>query len=464
MVKRYFHAAAGLTIGSILLFVQACPAITVAETVSFAMEHNRDILAVKQQIAERRGQVIEARADAFPQLNLSISSFRMRDPGFLNSTFGQALLKGESISGDGENGGMPFPIEAIMPRPITYYDMVMNVSQPIFTWGKVSNAVQLAKMGINDIDLSLEAMRQDVAYQVTSAYYDVLLAQETIAMYEKSIETQKRYLRQTRDFFELGDATRLDVLRAEAQLAATEPGLLEANNSLIQAQKNLNFLLGRPLDSELYTADVKVMEDYSPPSLEEVIVRAAANRPDLRRLNLQVEMYDKTINVFKADFRPRADLFGSYGFSTIRTQDLFDRNFESWRIALQVSVPVFDGFKNRGVIMQYKSRQSQTEIASAKLAEQIRLDALQSIDACSSAAEVYRARKISLESVEEEERVTADQFEQGLATMYELLDSNRRVIETRINYLDARYNLLREIAALKRVMGIPVDALFSNNG
>jgi len=168
-------------------------------------------------------------------------------------------------------------------------------------------------------------------------------------------------------------------------------------------------------------------------------------------------MYDKSINVFKADFRPRADLVGHYGYSTINTDDLLDRNFESWRVALEIKIPVFDGLRNRGVVMQYKSLKNRKEIEREKLAEQIRLQARQAIDACNSAAKVYRGRQLSLVSSEEEERVTSDQFDQGLVTLYELLDSNRRTLLVRNQSIQARYSLLREIANLKQVMGIPVE-------
>ena len=439
----------------LLLFCSPARPMTIKEAVSYAMEHNRDILTVREQITERKGQVLEARSDALPQLNLNMNSYRVRDPGFLNSTFGQQILHGGGGSSD-----FPIPIEAILPRPQTFYELVMNVSQPIFTWGKVSNAVSLAKLGIQDVNLSLESARQNVAYQVSSAYYDVLVAVETIAMYEKALETQKRYLQQTRDFLEVGDGTRLDILRAQSQLATTEPELLMARHSLVQAEKTLNFLLGRPLEEPLSTSPVEAVEDFEAPPLDSVVQVAVLNRPDLRQLNVEVDMYDKTVNVFKADFRPRMDLNGHYGFSTIRTGDIFDRNFESWRVSLVLSVPVFDGFKNRGVVMQYRSQKNRKEIESQKLAEQIRLQALQTLDACTSAAEVYRGREISLESSEEEERVTADQFDQGLVTLYELLDSNRRALLARSRSIDGRYGLLRQIADLKRAMGIPVDELF----
>lgn len=455
MGKQSFTIVLLLIFSLLIAGVGLSRGMTVAEAVSFAMEHNRDILTVKQQVEERRARVVEARADAFPQVNLLMSAFRLRDPGFLNSTFGQQILKG-----GGAGSEFPIPIEAIMPRPQKFYLITMNMQQPLFTWGKVSNAVKLANLGLVDVDLSLEAIRHDVAFQVTGAYYDMLLAEETIAMYEKSLETQKRYLQQTRDYYDVGDATRLDVLRAESQLAATEPGLLQAKNLLVQSRKRLNFVLGRPLDDQISASPVEAEENFSTPDLGTVITTAITNRPDLKQLNIQVEMYDKTIKVFKADFRPRVDLVGNYGYSTIRKDDLFDRNFESWRVAVEIKIPVFDGLKNHGLVGQYESQQAQKELQSQTLAEQIRLDALQSIDACSSAVEVFQARKISLQSAEEAERVSSDQHEQGLATLFELLDSNRRTLEARNEFLNARYDLLRQIAALKRVMGIPVEKLF----
>ena len=453
MFKSIHLNQVSLALVSALLFSRPVWGITLAEAVSFAMKHNRDVLSVQEEIHERRGQVIESRADALPQFNLSMNTFRLRDPGFLNSTFGQELLKG---GGTGVEE-MPFPIEAIMPKPQSFYEMTMNVSQPLFAWGKVSNAYKLATLGIKDSKLNLERTRQLVAYQVTSAYYDMLLAEETIAMYEKAIETQRRYLKQTRDFFEVGDGTRLDILRAESQLATTEPDLFQANHALAQAKKNLNFLLGRNLDQPVSASPVEMAGEFSAPALDSVISVAVTNRPDLSQLKVQVDMYDKSINVFKADFRPRADLVGHYGFSTINTDDLLDRNFESWRVSLEIKIPVFDGLRNRGVVMQNKSLKNRKEIEREKLAEQIRLQARQATDACNSAAKVYRGRQLSLVSSEEEERVTSDQFDQGLVTLYELLDSNRRTLLVRNQSIQARYSLLREIANLKQVMGIPVE-------
>ncbi|MEA2063066.1 MAG: TolC family protein [Gemmatimonadota bacterium] len=442
-----------------LTFSAPARAMTLAEAVAYAMDHNRDVLAVEEQIIERKGQVTEARADALPQLDLIVTGLRMRDPGFLNSNFGQSILKGEGGGGD----DFPIPIEAIMPKPQTFYETSLAFSQPLFTWGKVTSAVRLAKLGIEEVGALLEATRQEVAFRVTSAYYDVLLAEETVAVYEKSIEVQRRYLKQTRDFIEVGDATRLDLLRAESQLAATKPELLQARHNVVQARKNLNFLLGRPLDTEIHTAPVKEPGEPEAPGLESVISEAVSRRPDLRQLKLQVEMYGKTISVFKADFRPKVDLVGAYGFSTIDTDNQFDRDYESWRVALQVSIPVFDGFRNRGIVGQYRSRQVQKQIETEKLAEQVRLDARQSLDALDAAVEVFRARRIALASAEEQERVTAETYQQDLATSFELLDSNQKAIQARTEFLMAHYNLLLRIAALKKIKGTPVDKLFSPN-
>ncbi len=438
-----------------LLIATNAAAMTIREALQFAMEHNRDILAAGQNIVEREGQVIEARADAFPQLDLAVHGFRMRDPGFLNSTFGQELLKG----GGGDND-LGIPMEAILPKPQTFYNMTLNFSQPLFTWGQVGNAMKVAKLGRREMDLALSDTHRQVAFDVTSAYYDVLLAEESIEIYKQAIKTQRRYLKQTRDFFEVGDGTKLEVLRAESQLARTRPDLLTAENELDQSRKRLNFLLGRNLDAGFQTVEIDQQNDFNVPELDSVAGTAASLRPDLRAMDVSVQFYDKTINVFKADFRPRADLRGYYGFSTINTDDLLDRNFESWRVALEISIPVFDGLRNRGVVKQYTAIRDRRRIERNQLDESIRLQSRQIIDAVSSSRQIYDARISELASSEEEERVAQDQFEQSLVTMYELMDSHRRAVEARTGMLVSRYDYLRKIAELKKVMGIPVKNLF----
>ena len=436
-------------------------AMTLAEAVGYAMEHNRDVLMVKEQIVERKAQVTEARADALPEINLNASTYRVRDPGFLNSTFGQELLKGGASAGTGSED-IGIPLDAILPKPQTFYETSVSFSQTVFTWGKVSSAVQLANLGKRDMELELENTRQKVAYQVTEAYYDVLLAEEKILVYEKAIEVQKTFLQQIRDSYEFGDATNLDLLRAKSRLASTQPDLLQARHEWELARKNLNFLLGRTLDENLSAVPVdNDPVELNTPGLDYIVNRALENRPDMERLRVQVAMYEKSIKVFRADFRPSAEVVGQYGFSTINTQDQLDRNFESWRLAFQVEVPLFDGFRNKGVVGQYQSRQEQKRIELEKSLEQLRLESRQALDSFVTAKSVAEARQISLESAREEERVTLDQYDNGLVTSFELRDSHSKAIDAQTAYLESRYDYLLQYAALKKVMGVPVDKLFN---
>ena len=437
-------------------------AMTLAEAIGYAMEHNRDVLMVKEMIIERKAQITEARADAFPELNLNATTYRVRDPGFLNSTFGQELLKGGSDSGSGEDIGIP--LDAILPKPQTFYETSVSFNQTVFTWGKVRSAIQLANLSKKDKELELKNTRQQVAYQVTEAYYNVLMAEEKILVYEKAIEVQKTFLQQTQDNYDFGDATNLDLLRAKSQLASTQPDLLKARNEWELARKNLNFLLGRSLDEDISTVPVDESSvETDAPELDYVVNRALENRPDLERLRVQVNMYEKSIKVFRADFRPSAEVVGQYGFSTINTGDQLDRNFEAWRLAFQVKVPLFDGFRNKGVVGQYKSQQEQKRIELDKSLEQLRLESRQALDSFETAKSVDTASRFALESAREEERVTRDQYDNGLVTSFELLDAHSKAIDAQTAYLEARYGYLLQYAAMKKVMGVPVDRLFDDN-
>ena len=71
MSKSSYIRLSSLAFFFALLVSQSLPAMTLAEAVSFAMEHNRDILSVQEEVYERHGQVVEARAEAFPQFNLA---------------------------------------------------------------------------------------------------------------------------------------------------------------------------------------------------------------------------------------------------------------------------------------------------------------------------------------------------------------------------------------------------------
>src|SRR5690606_20027913 len=98
---------------------------------------------------------------------------------------------------------------------------------------------------------SLDETRGDIALRVRETYYGALLAQESEEIVEASVALAEEHLARVRLLLETGQASELDALRAEVELANLQPQLVQARNAHELAVLNLKRLVNLPMDLPL---------------------------------------------------------------------------------------------------------------------------------------------------------------------------------------------------------------------
>jgi outer membrane protein TolC len=188
--------------------------------ISGARAENPLLKAAKAAVEERRGQVRTVRADLFPQFSVTGDFSRVKDVSMLNSSFGETLLDGE----------MPMPglDAAAFTAPRTYYSTNLNVSQPLFYFGKISTAVDIAKMGESEAAKAYRTAELNVLHGVAKAYLAVLAAKAETEVIQSRMSAERQFLSDVTAKLEVQSATRLDRLRAEIELLAVMPDALQA--------------------------------------------------------------------------------------------------------------------------------------------------------------------------------------------------------------------------------------------
>lgn len=173
--------------------------LTLAEAVRLALERNPEVLAAQAQLDEIRGKITEVRAGALPQLSLEGTGLRWRDPSFLNSP------SFDKVPAEFRN--------ALQIRSSNLFDLALDLRQPLYTAGKVGNALRLAREGVREKEANLEAVRRRVAFRVFQAFHDVLLAEEDLALVRENVEQRRQHLEMARAL-----EVRPEVLVARRQL------------------------------------------------------------------------------------------------------------------------------------------------------------------------------------------------------------------------------------------------------
>lgn len=425
---------------------QVIEQLSLQEAISLALDNNQDVARMREKINEVNGLKRETLADALPQVTLMMDGTRYRDPGILNSPNFQDLIN---------DPNSPIPREFLLPVPVNLYNLSINVDQPIFVWGKNYKTLEAARIELERTRLDSKAKENDISFSVAVAYYDFVLSFERLKVLEKSKESQEKNLKIVSDKFEIGSATKLDLLRAKASLSNLIPQTIRAENDIKIARANLNYLMGRKIDTLFVPTDT-----LEPPEMilkldfQGLANKASDNRPDLASIKESNRFLEKSIEVQRTDIRPRLDFFGNYGWSAIDYDNIGKSDFESWRVGVALSFTLFDGFRTSGRIMQFRSQILQNDLSRQYLEKEIQLEIEKSLKEMQRAYKSLEAAIVAKEQANEALKVAEDNFELNAATQLEVLDSEEGVRQAELTVAQAKRDCLVSITTLKYLIGI----------
>lgn len=415
--------------------------LDLARAVSLALSRNPGLKAVEERRSEVVGGIEEARADAFPQLALVSSWNRSRNPALLNSPdFAQIV----------EN----FPGGSFRPQEQELNHLGVEVTQPLYTFGKIGAAVDLAKEVAAATEAQIEAARLDTALAAAVAYYDLLAAQEALATFKEQERARREALAVVQARYDIGEATRLELLQAQATLSELLPDLASTEGQIEVARARLRGILALAADSPLEVKPVAREELAEPPAAAVLLAEARRERPELADLERQAEALRSQQEVTRADGRPQIELTGRYGREARVAGDLSDPLFADWSVNVGLRWEFFDGGRRKGQVAQLESRRRQLELQRRDLLDSIRLEIEEAISDYRTARARLRAAGVAVTSAREAARVAEESYREGVALQADWLDAQQRETEAEIRIVDAYYQALERGAEVARAVGL----------
>jgi HAE1 family hydrophobic/amphiphilic exporter-1 len=410
-------------------------------SVARALERNPALAAVEELRHQVAGGIREARADAFPQLAAASSWGQSRSPAFLNSPDFEDILE-------------QFPGGAFEPSTQELYRAVVELSQPIWTFGKIGAAIDLAEIAAEAADAQIATARLDTARDAAEAYFGVLAAREGLATIEAESGFRRHDLERVESLLEIGEATELELLRARTSLVEIDPVVARRRGQVQIAESRLRQVLALEPDAELELAPAE-RELPEPPPIERLLAVALAARPELVDLARQEQAYAKQKQIERADGLPRLDLNGYWGREVRELDNVSDPLYDAWAVSLDLRWEFFDGGRRKGRIAQFESQRQQLALRRADFESRIDLENRQALAAYVTARARAAAARAAASTAREASRVARESYEQGVATQTDLLDAQSRAIAAEVVAVEAFYEALIEAARMARAAGLP---------
>ncbi|MGB6365408.1 MAG: TolC family protein [Thermoanaerobaculia bacterium] len=416
--------------------------------VELALERNPGLKAVEERRDQVQAGVREAWADAYPQLAFRGSWGRSRNPSLLNSPDFEEIIE-------------QFP--GFSPAVQDLYNLSVELSQPLFTSGKVGAGIKLAKLVVGVNEAQIGTTRLDAGLIAAEAYFRLLEAHAALETIEIQRQTREESLDVVEARYELGDATRLEQLQAQAALAELEPLVDEARGGVEVRKIQLRSVLDLSRDFPLEVAEMKGPLP-AVPTRERALTHAFEHRPEFDDLELQHQALGKQKTITRADTLPRVDLNGFYGHTTRYYHNLNDTLYSDWAIGIGLRWEFFDGGRRKGKVAGIDSQQDQVEWLQADLENRVEQEVEQALTEYVTALSRWQAAEFSAKASREANRVAQESYQEGVALQADWLTAQERDIQAEFVLVQSFYDARISAARLGRAVGLQPDVAWKFTG
>ncbi|REC74601.1 TolC family protein [Chryseobacterium elymi] len=410
--------ALSLFMGVTAISAQEKKQLTLDEAVQLGIQNSKNLKIDAAKIEEATADLLEAKNRQLPELKVSGSYMYLPTKPTVD-------LKLSSASGAGAGGPEVHQVA---------YGSV-NLSVPVYSGGRIKYGIQSAKYLVEASKLSTENDKIAIAYNVAQAYNNLFKANQSIKVLEENLTaSQKR----DETFLKLennGVIARNDRLKANLQTSNIELRLLEAKNNYNIANINMDLLLGIPETTEIEVDQNYIDEGSEVKTVDYYVNEAKENRKDLQALAQQRKAAELGTKSAKAENLPSIAFTGGYVAADIPK---FLTIYNAVNVGIGISYNLSNIWKENSSLRQSQAREKQLAANDELLNDNIKLDVnreYQNTDYSKKRITVYEK---AAEQANENYRITKNKYDNGLATMTELLDADAAQISANVGVINAK--------------------------
>ena len=332
----------------------------------------------------------------------------------------------------------------------------LNISLPLFA-PAVYRAMSMTK---TDIELAVEksrASKQDLVNQVTKAYYQLMLTQDSYDVLQKSYKLAEDNYNIVNAKYRQGTVSEFDKITAEVQMRSVKPSVISAGNAVTLSKLQLKVLMG-------ITADVDIKIDDSLAAYEGVVFanqldntvhEGLVNNTIMKQLELNRLMLQKNIKSLRTNFMPTLGLGYSYQYQSMNNDswNVFNYNYgSSSSLVFSLSIPLYKA-SNFTKLKSNRIQMRQLDQNRLDTERKLNMQITSYQDNMSASSEQVSSNKENVMQAEKAVQIAGKRYEVGKGTVLELNTSQVQLTEAELTYNQSIYDYLVAKADLDQVLG-----------
>ena len=323
----------------------------------------------------------------------------------------------------------------------------VTLSQLVYDWGKTGTAVKSAKLTTQAAEKTAARTRETVIAGVRDAYYALNKAVRDVEVQQEQVHNYGQRLEWAKTYYSVGTKAKIEVTKAETDLANARLALIKAESAAEQAKAQLASAIGDPaliidrVKDELEFADWSI-------EVEEALKRAQANRPDLAAEELLVKKAEMDLKSAKLTNAPSVSASAGYNFGGTGYYD-----DDQWTTGLTLLVPVGDGGETKARTAQAKA---DLKVASAnrdKLLQDVVLDVRTAWQSLRESAASITAARAAEKQARENLDLALGRYRAGVGDSLEVSDAVDSYASARSTVIASLYDHKEARLNLEKAMG-----------
>ncbi|HEV3259173.1 MAG TPA: TolC family protein [Gemmataceae bacterium] len=408
------------------------------DTIAFALQNSPRLRSARAAIERARGQEQVAFAPFLPQIDL------LGQYGVVSGTLAPGVPGNEGF------------LLANGSETRSYAQTEVALEWTLYDFGRTSGRYRQAVARERVAELQLVRADQTTAFDVATAYLDVLLARASRRVQEDAVRRAEATLDDTVARRKGGVALREDVLRAEVQLSESREALVLARQGELDAVARLNNAMGRNAGLPLEVIDLEVQPPL-PGALSDLLAQAASQRPEIGLARQVVTAAQEGRQAARAEFLPRIFVRADAGHTDGQNV------ITGWQegVGLHVVAPLYAGGRHRG---ELRSAEADIEAALANAQAILAAISLQvnlAYRGVVAARERIELSRTAVVQAEENLRLVRVRYRNGNATPTDIVDSEAALTRSQQRFFSATYTYLAALARLDYAVGQHQDAFLA---
>jgi len=445
-------------------------AVTVTDSVLMALANNQALVVQRYATPIKRTSEQTQWAVFDPDLTATAEHGRAKSLRALGSAFSvsqtdsldvglsQFFPTGTTVSLDGS-------VQGVGPGDEFYTTRLgLSVTQALLRgYGPDVNLANVREARVDTLstEYELRGFAESLVAQVEETYWNYVLAQRNIEIFNQSLKLAEQQLAETNERIKVGKLAGIERAAAEAEVALRREALINARSTLDKTR--LQFLrLLNPAAPDFWTRDVTAQ---TPPVVPEIKLEDVAShvqvalrmRPDLNQARLQVQRGDLEIVKTRNGLLPRLDLFmtlGKSGYSGTFGRSVEHMDEDAYDLLVGVTFeypPINRAAKAADQRARLTRRQSYEAVGN--LAQLVQVDVRSAYLEVTRSKEQMAATAVTRKLQEEKVRAETEKFRVGNSTPLLVAQAQRDLLQSQIGEVQAVVNYLNAMVEFYRLEG-----------